>query len=322
MKLKTMTALLTAACLALCPVFSAAAANEPGAEIPEQRALAGDVARVDDEYPVETIFPAYPADGITVEELLEFLEIADYGAWIQADMDAENGVAGSRLVCTGMVLNEEAYDNGLSYLVIQGDVVGNGRVGLTQLVRLARAVTGQDPLEGLFEIAGDINENGRIDLSDLVMLAQIYVEATHTEPDITQADLDAAGRQIARDLCQIRYQAGYPLTAISNAAMEAASEYLAMYFLNHEDEQKVHEEWRKIVDRLMPGQYRDAAVAGGGLVEMWSIEEAIDGVLDNDNVLQIVQGSLPAPVQGIGAALYYDESTDIWWYAVVVEIGY
>lgn len=59
----------------------------------------------------------------------------------------------------------------LQDVVTKGDVTGSGQLGVSQLVRLARAMRGTQPLIGLYGRAGDLNGNGRIDLSDLICLA-------------------------------------------------------------------------------------------------------------------------------------------------------
>lgn len=53
-------------------------------------------------------------------------------------------------------------------VVVQGDVVGNGVMSLTQLVRMANGYRGTQPLEGAYALAGDLNGSGTIDLSDVV----------------------------------------------------------------------------------------------------------------------------------------------------------
>lgn len=54
---------------------------------------------------------------------------------------------------------------------LKGDVTGSGVIGISQLVRLAKAVTYENPLKDPYFSAGDFNNNGRIDLGDMVQLA-------------------------------------------------------------------------------------------------------------------------------------------------------
>lgn len=48
---------------------------------------------------------------------------------------------------------------------------------MTQVTRLAQALTGARPLEGIWRVAGDVNCNGRIDLTDLVQEVELYTKA-------------------------------------------------------------------------------------------------------------------------------------------------
>lgn len=53
-------------------------------------------------------------------------------------------------------------------VVVRGDVLGTGRMSLSQVVRLAAALRGQEPLEGPYLAAGDLDGSGSITISDLV----------------------------------------------------------------------------------------------------------------------------------------------------------
>lgn len=58
-------------------------------------------------------------------------------------------------------------------VVVAGDVLGRGTIGLGQLVRLASAYREAEPLEGPYLLAGDFGGDGRIDLVDLVREAAL-----------------------------------------------------------------------------------------------------------------------------------------------------
>lgn len=58
-------------------------------------------------------------------------------------------------------------------LVVKGDVMGNGLIGISQVARLGSALSGRQPLRGVYMRAGDFDENGRIDLTDLVREAEM-----------------------------------------------------------------------------------------------------------------------------------------------------
>lgn len=63
-------------------------------------------------------------------------------------------------------------------IVIQGDIMGNGVMSLTQLTRMASAYQGtlRPPLEGAFLLAADFDGNGQLTLTDLVREAALYRE--------------------------------------------------------------------------------------------------------------------------------------------------
>ena len=52
-------------------------------------------------------------------------------------------------------------------IVLGGDVLGTGVMNVAQVVRLAEALSGQEPLEGVYAAAGDLDSSGQIDIGDL-----------------------------------------------------------------------------------------------------------------------------------------------------------
>lgn len=58
-------------------------------------------------------------------------------------------------------------------IVVSGDVMGSGILNISQLVRLAKAITGIDPLAGVYLMAGAVTGGLRITIADLVRLAQM-----------------------------------------------------------------------------------------------------------------------------------------------------
>lgn len=60
-------------------------------------------------------------------------------------------------------------------VVVMGDVLGTGEASLSQLSRIAQAVAGTHPLEGIWADAADLDGSGAIGISDLVMAAQEYL---------------------------------------------------------------------------------------------------------------------------------------------------
>lgn len=78
-------------------------------------------------------------------------------------------------VSTGdSVLWTDGYGNDRSTeLVVKGDVLGSGTLSIAQLVRMAKALNGSWPLEGVYLIAADLNGSGGLDIADLVLEAQL-----------------------------------------------------------------------------------------------------------------------------------------------------
>ena len=58
-------------------------------------------------------------------------------------------------------------------VIVQGDVTGSGRLSIVQLTTLAKALNGQNPLDGAYFRAGDFNGDGTINVSDLVSEARL-----------------------------------------------------------------------------------------------------------------------------------------------------
>lgn len=94
------------------------------------------------------------------------------------DVVSANGepVSDEQTAGTGQViraLNAHGNQAAAATLVIRGDVMGSGRLGIAQLTRLAAACTGQRPLVGVYQAAGDLNGNGHIDVGDLTQMAAL-----------------------------------------------------------------------------------------------------------------------------------------------------
>lgn len=91
-------------------------------------------------------------------------------------------VAWDTPVSTGQIVtvrNEAGDIISQSTVVVKGDVLGTGHINLSQVVRLAAAFRGTDPLSGAFLAAGQWTDTGStgISLSDMVNEAQIYNDA-------------------------------------------------------------------------------------------------------------------------------------------------
>lgn len=83
-------------------------------------------------------------------------------------------------ICTGdHIANTSEYDSGdlmmvtFEDVIIRGDVIGTGRLTISQLVRLAEALNGEKALTGPYLEAADVNGDGKpATLPDLVKLGR------------------------------------------------------------------------------------------------------------------------------------------------------
>lgn len=71
----------------------------------------------------------------------------------------------------GCFYHQDYPDGARLFVVIdRGDVMGTGKLNITQLVRMAEHLTDRKLLTGVYEQAGDINGNGEVDIVDLAYL--------------------------------------------------------------------------------------------------------------------------------------------------------
>lgn len=66
-------------------------------------------------------------------------------------------------------------------VIVDGDVLGSGVMSLSQLVRMAAALSRGNPLRGVHLLAGDFTGSGSIDLSDIVHEAALLREVRTAE---------------------------------------------------------------------------------------------------------------------------------------------
>lgn len=120
------------------------------------------------------------AEAVRTGTLLGWLTVPDYA--MLRPYDADGTPAGdSRPAATGMEIAALAGDGetlASLRLVVLGDVTGSGILDITQLVRLAQALTGARPLTGVYALAADLNASGRLDIADLVRAAALLTEQT------------------------------------------------------------------------------------------------------------------------------------------------
>lgn len=125
---------------------------------------------------VITGVPVSSAAGIqTASELFASLRIPADTEPVILSSDGQPLEAGAPLG-TGCRLVLRSADGRVLFeaqIVVSGDVLGTGTISITQVVRMAQALNGTRPLEGIYALAGDFNSGGGIDIADLVREAQI-----------------------------------------------------------------------------------------------------------------------------------------------------
>lgn len=112
--------------------------------------------------------------GITLTGFRPDTDVAGFAASMGAKVYASDGttpVTGGN-VGTGMV----AVIGNTSYVIaVTGDVNGDGRLTITDVVKLQAHVVGRSTLSGAYGDAGDINKDGNISITDVVQAAQVTV---------------------------------------------------------------------------------------------------------------------------------------------------
>lgn len=159
-------AMITAACI----IFASGAAFAAGPPV------AGEVKP---DAPPSVVYAVPPVlmHGMTVDEFLRNEAAQDPDAWVGSSAAPDEPVSGDELVCTGMRLHREGIEGGdASAIVVRGDVLGQGRLTLSQLVCLAALTRCPDDADELAVLAGDLNQDGVISLSDLCAAALPFRE--------------------------------------------------------------------------------------------------------------------------------------------------
>ena len=85
--------------------------------------------------------------------------------------------SGSTQVTSGIVGTGMTAANGAASvtIVVTGDVSGDGKITITDVVKLQSSVTGANRLSGAYAAAADINGDGKVTITDVVQAAQITV---------------------------------------------------------------------------------------------------------------------------------------------------
>lgn len=115
------------------------------------------------------VTPEAPAQGITASQFLLNQASDVPGAWISAGPESGEHISVETVLCTGMQLHY-VIDRGewqQAAIAVWGDVLGQGRLTLSQLVRLAQLIAAPEGIEACVLAAADVNGDGQISLSDL-----------------------------------------------------------------------------------------------------------------------------------------------------------
>jgi len=111
------------------------------------------------------------SDRTTTEEFQKNVEIVDNGNIKIYDETGKEEV--SDYVGTGMIarINNE-YDRSLLDMdvVVKGDVTGDGKITITDIIKVRRHLVNLNKLEGLYEMAGDTTDTGEISITDLIKM--------------------------------------------------------------------------------------------------------------------------------------------------------
>ena len=105
----------------------------------------------------------------SVEELESLLSL-DYGTYSITGLVAGKIVTGTKIVVTNGIEDIVEYT-----LIVKGDVLGNGEIDISSLIRIIDDVLGTNSLAGIFKIAADMNIDDITDISDVIMLIDVIL---------------------------------------------------------------------------------------------------------------------------------------------------
>lgn len=115
---------------------------------------------------------------MTVAQLYSQIQVPDGARFEIKNRDGSLAPVGVP-AATGQVVHVYPKDGGeptAFTILVMGDVIGSGRMQLTQLVRMARAYTGERPLAGIYKQAALHTGQEDIMLTDLVTEAKCIAE--------------------------------------------------------------------------------------------------------------------------------------------------
>ena len=118
---------------------------------------------------------ASPADGPTPMDVMMCFDVPGWWSLYVENNSGENISISEEPAATGDRLVFVAPDESVETVtvVVRGDVLGSGRLNIAQLTTMARALTGQSALTGVYSLAGDFNGNDSIDIADLTAEAKL-----------------------------------------------------------------------------------------------------------------------------------------------------
>lgn len=117
-------------------------------------------------------------NSLAVSDLISMFRVSDGEQVVVRNLDG-TVMDGNATVGTGseVILRAVNGEEKRCALVIAGDVLGTGTINISQLVRLARALTGTEALTGPYLMAADLNGSGTPDIGDLTMEAKLLTAA-------------------------------------------------------------------------------------------------------------------------------------------------
>lgn len=113
-------------------------------------------------------------EGLTWDEYLDDFEDRLVLGFQEGNLLSEETME-TQIVCTGgnlAVFGPGAQPEEFYTVVVRGDVLGTGKLTIAQVVRVAQAMNGTEPLEGAFLKAAEINEQEGVDIGDLVTISR------------------------------------------------------------------------------------------------------------------------------------------------------
>lgn len=124
-----------------------------------------------------TGIPAGTKDSfVSVGSLISALKLPEGASAVVRNANGVEQVSDAPLA-TGFVVDITGADDlpGRLTVVVTGDVLGTGTISLSQVIAVAKALTGQAPLTGPYFMAADFDRSGKIDITDLIREVQLLV---------------------------------------------------------------------------------------------------------------------------------------------------